>query len=466
MLGYSALSDIHERWCDDLEENRRKYNRILLLKPRGTYKSTIYTISQVIELLMEDYVKNKQFTLRILIISATEDLATQILSEITAHFLHNDELKAFFGRDVIESSNNQSLTLMPRKIAKEPTIKARGSGAAIVGEHYTTIFIDDLANNKDRESAAKRAENAKWLQDIISIISPGGYILICGTRWHGDDVYNDIIENNKKLKGKFKYHIEIESAVDDNGNPNFPTILPLDVLESIRTEKGIVAYTSQYLNQILSSGTQIFCPEKMHFYTEYGPDSQMHAGKTIGYLDPALGREGDYIVFVIGTVVDNELQIRDVVMKNDVPVMQFLEIIKNYAILYHIDIIAVETNGFQSLVADSMRDMGLPIKDIGNRKKKEIRIEGAEPYYSSGKIRFRTDWENIYPDFLHQIFMYPSARHDDAPDALAGLASAALLGNKTSAYVDFVKNLNVTTPKFQGKELNPRLRHHIKMRSL
>lgn len=466
MLGYSKLTtDVHKRWCDDLERSRRSYKRIMLLKPRGTYKSSIYTISQVVELIMEDYIKHKKFTQRILIVSATDDLATQLLYEIKQHLMNDDAVKDFFGRNIIMSENKQAVFLSPRIGHKEPNIKARGSGSAIVGEHYDVIIADDIVNSDDRESEAKRERNAKWFEDIISIIEPDGYVLVAGTRWHLDDVYGRLIVKNKKLKPKFQYHIEVEKAVDDDGRPNFPSILPADRLEALRIEKGVVEFASQYMNDPLSAGIQIFDKEKMHFYTEYGAGNVLYQNdRTIAYLDPALGREGDYIVFVIGTVKDNTLLVRDAVMTNSVPIMDFINIITNYYAMYDFTLLYIETNGFQSLVADACRDANLPVQDVGNRKKKEIRIESMEPFFSSGKIKFRDDWEDVYEEFVNQICNYPVDRHDDAPDALEGLARAALFNHtNVSGYANFVRNIKVNkkTNSNNRHELNPRRRHGI-----
>lgn len=469
ILGYDRLDPIiHRKWCDDLTENRQKYNRMLILKPRGCFKSTIYSVSFVIEILMRDFLENHRFTKRILIASATDDLATQLLGEIVQHLQTNEELRSFFGRDILAGVNQQSVTLTPRSVHKEPNIKARGSGSAIVGEHYDIIIADDIVNQDDRESKAKREKNFRWMQDLISIIEPKGFILIVGTRWHLADLYGSLIENNDKLSDKFKYHIEISSATDKDGNPNYPTILPLDVLESLKIEKGQIEYASQYENNPLGAGTQIFSMERMHFYTDYGASSSMYDNcKTIAYLDPALGRDGDYIVLAVGTVMDGDLLIRDAVMSNSMHIENFLHVVSNYHTMYNFSPCFCETNGFQLLIANSLRDMNIPVKDVGNRKKKEIRIESIEPFFSSGRIKFREDWKDVYPEFVNQILSFPVHRHDDAPDALAGLAHAALFNNKqTSAYVDFVKNLNVTTPKFQGKELNPRLRLKIKRKFL
>ena len=80
MLGYEKITeDVHKEWCDNLEEAIKTHKRIMRLKPRGTYKTTIYNVSFVIDRLLDDYVKHDgKFTLRILITSATNDLAEQI----------------------------------------------------------------------------------------------------------------------------------------------------------------------------------------------------------------------------------------------------------------------------------------------------------------------------------------------------------------------------------------------------
>jgi predicted phage terminase large subunit-like protein len=442
MLNYSKMDDVvHRVWADNLEQQRLHHKRILKLKPRGTYKTSLFTVSQCVELLMQDWLdNNRQFTKRILIASATEELASQMLGEISAHFRDNKNIIEFFGYNPVRSDKHGELWLTPKRISKEPTIKAKGALSALVSEHYDIIFCDDIVNSEDRESQAKREKNWRWYKDVISILEPDGYLGVWGTRWHFDDVYQRIFDVNKKLPEDQKYSIEVEAAVDDvTGKTLFPTILTDNKIASLKIEKGLVEFYAQYLNKCVPTETQLFPLEKMHTYTDYGPQSEDQfkgRSKTIAYCDPSLGRseKGDYMVIIIGTIWEKRLYIRDVFMSNTTTPEKAAKIAEQMMDLYNVHVMYMEANGFQTLYTNFFREKGIPIIEYRNMKNKEVRIEGLEPYYTSGKIMFRQDWESAYQTFIEQLNMYPAGNHDDAPDALEGITKIAF--GKSSGKMD------------------------------
>ena len=442
MLGYEKITeDVHKEWCDDLEEAIKTHKRIMRLKPRGTYKTTIYDVSFVIDRLLDDYVKHDgKFTLRILITSATNDLAEQILYEITQHLTENENIKQFFadfGNDnPIVKLNQQEVVLHPRVVKKEPNLKARGALAAMTSEHYDIIICDDIANDSDRESAAIREQKKRWYKDLISILEPDGLLMIIGTRWHDDELYGEIIEQNQKIPEFMRYDIEIDSIVDKDGNPKYPSIYNEQKIQALRIEKGAVEFSSQYLNQPLPSETQLFKLENLQYYTEKrlpqerAQNSYFKDCRHVIYVDPALGNENDFCVIIIGAIKEHTLYVRDCWLSNTSPPNVSIEKMVYYYNFYNCEELGIETNGFQSLISqflkernDKIKDMRkrMKIKEIKNQKKKRIRIESVEPFVTSGKVLFRDDWTEAYPELINQLVRYPVHKHDDAPDALEGL---------------------------------------------
>lgn len=434
MLGYERMvPEVHGVWCETLEQERLKHNRFIRLKPRGTFKTSLYTVSQSIELLMEDWLKNDgQFDKRILIASATETLATQILGEISSHFVSNPNIQEFFGYNPVRNAKYGELWLEPRHIRKEPNVKAIGSGTAIVSEHYDVIIADDIVNSEDRESQAKRDKNWRWFIDMISILEPNGYLFVCGTRWHFNDVYAHLFEQNELLPEHRKYHVEVESAIDEEtGKSLFPSILTDDDIEALKIEKGIIEFNAQYMNRCIPTETQLFPEDRMHLYPEYGENAdEFFTGhyRDYIYIDPALGQseKSDYVVIIVGRAWQRKLYIRDVFMSNLTTPEKAVKITSNFMDMYDIGRVHIETNGFQSLYGKYFTEEDIPIVEHKNTKRKEIRIEGLEPYYSSGKIVFREDWKNVYKKFCEQLHLYPATDHDDAPDALESLTRIAL----------------------------------------
>jgi predicted phage terminase large subunit-like protein len=438
ILGYGKMTeDKHQEWANNLEKTRKKYKRMLYLKPRATYKTTLYSVSNTIDQVIEDWVQHDgTFNNRILICSATDEMACQILGEVKQHLKENAELTSIFGYDIIDSDNKREVWFKNRTIHKEPNIKAKGALAALVSEHYDIIIVDDLCNNDDRESDAVREKKKRWFIDLISILEPGGELLVIGTRWHEDDVYNMILEMNNKLSEEDKYHIEVERIITDTGEPLFPSIYTIKDIERLKIEKGLVEFYAQYMNEPLPSETRRFDPEKFQYYTDYGlNDQQFSDARHFAYVDPALGKEGDYTIIFIGAVKGKELYLRDAFISNtttpDASIGRLEYFYKGYEFLKA----GIETNAFQSMYADAARKRGIPVEDVHNNKKKEIRIDSIEPFVNQGQIKFREDWNTVYPELIEQLARYPVHKYDDGPDALEGLIRISLKGGMLSRNV-------------------------------
>jgi len=447
ILKYDKLSEVHYKWCNDFETIRKNgIKRIVKLKPRGTYKTTIYDISFVIDYLMDDWVQNNGvFTKRILITSAIDDNAKNILKEIREHLNNNEELHHFFGvkssNDLIASENQSEVRFKNRKVHKEPNIAAKGALSSIVSSHYDLIICDDITNDEDRESAAVREKKKRWYQDLISILEPDGEILVVGTRWHSDDLYQMLIEMNEKLPEESKYDIEIDTIVKSDGELNYPTIYTFEDVERLKIEKGLVEFYAQYMNEALPAETQRFKPENFHYYADYGTNYhddplQLHKCKHFAYVDPALGKENDYSVILVGAVKDRKLYIRDAFISNTTTPDAVIEQLDFFYNLYDFQQAGVEVNGFQSLFGSAVMSKGIPFKGINNVKKKEIRIDSLEPFINNGRVIFRDDWNKIYPELMDQLIRYPVHKHDDCPDCLEGLVRMSLKGGNFNV-IDF-----------------------------
>jgi len=448
VLGYNKITEKHRRvWCDPLEENLKRYRRHLYLKPRGTYKSTLYTVSFAINLLIQDWYDNGgKFTKRILVASATNELAEQFVGEIKQHLTENDKLHRVFGYNPVKRDNQREVWLNPRVVKKEPNIKAKGALSSLTSEHYDIIICDDICNNDDRESETIREKKKRWLQDLISILEPDGLLVVIGTRWHSDDVYQGIIDNNPKLPQREQYHIEIEAVVDPEGNLLFPSIIDHEKIESLKIEKGLVEFYSQYMNNPLPAETQLFSTERMYFYSE-SPES-LEKEINFAYMDPALGSIGkgknDYIVVLFGAKKNGFTFVRDCIITNTTTPDAVIKEMKRMYRMYGCSYVGVEANGYQTLFAKAVREEGMVVKEVRSNKPKNIRIESIEPWVASGKIRFRSDWKIHYPKLIEEMVVYPIGKHDDVPDAVHGLS---VMGSRKLSGIKKESLRNLVTTK-------------------
>ena len=433
ILGYNKLNDVHKKWCEEIDTTDK---RKLFLKPRGTYKSTIYTVAYPLWKLVHN--PNE----RILIANATSDNAEAFLREITTHLLRNQRFIDVFGKQLdSHTSKVSSVTLKSRTaFNKEPSISTVGVLGNLVSAHYSTIICDDLCNDKDRESESIREKKKKWFQDLMSVLDPDGEIIVVGTRWHFNDLYKYIIEDlNPKLIPEEQWYISVESCyLEDEKTPKFPSILPLVVLDRLKLEKGPLEFSSQYINKPLPQEAQIFFEEDFKTFEYLGAGRVLDGEKIVpvefvGYCDLSIGKSksSDFTGLVtLGKGKEGTVYIVDVVLERMPPDRTMETIFAKHKIFNYRNY-GIESNVFQSLFSDQMKKFSaehqayLPIVEVGHTANKELRIQSLQPLIKQGLLKIRNDWKDSrdYKELISQFVYFPLAGHDDGPDAVEGAFS-------------------------------------------
>lgn len=443
ILDYDKLGEEHQKWCTDLSHavNQKGIRKSVLLKPRGTYKSTVYTVALPIWILLGDP------SLRILIANAVGDNARNFLSEITGHYLRNEKLEYVyrqFGFDGCPLNQNDAMSSSIRLsncevIKKEPNINTTGYGSSIVSQHYDVIIVDDLVDRSDRESPAVREGKKKWFRDLASLLETDGLLLMVGTRWHIDDTYHYIInELNKQHKEEDKYHVEIEGAYTDESCTvaAFPTILSVPKLEELKIDKSYPEFAANYMNNPLPAETQIFKLGELGYFDMSTLSYPGNKNRLYGFCDPALGRKtGDYTTFMTASVSPTgTIYITDAIIERLIP-DKAQELIVQQAAAHKFTKVGIESNGFQELFFNGIkkeitqRKLYTPMVAVNNSQNKQARIESIQPLTFEAPnrpavVRFREDWRTAYPKLLEQLQQFPlSSAHDDAPDSLQGIIS-------------------------------------------
>jgi len=432
ILGYDKLTDAHKPWFDEAENPAK---RKLFLKSRGTYKSTIYTVSYIIWRLVQN--PNE----RILIANSVSDNAEAFLREISAHFLRNEKFIAIFGNMLdSKAAKVSSLTVTNRtKHYKEPSISTIGVLGNLVSSHYSLIICDDLVNTNDRESSIIRDKKKAWFLDLLSILDPDGELICVGTRWHSDDLYNYIInELNPQLKKKERYLISVDSCyLEDGITPKYPSILSEETLTRLKIEKGFVEFSSQYVNVVLAAESQIFQIKDFKTFKYLNQatifDKESKEVTVVGYCDLSIGKSksADYTAIItLGKAKDGSIYLMDVSLKREPPdatISRILGLHKHF----NFNKFGIESNLFQSLFVDNLRKTSkdesiyLPITNVYNISKKELRIQSIQPLIKDGTLKIREDWQEDKDtkELMEQLLYFPVHRYDDGPDALAGAVS-------------------------------------------
>lgn len=436
ILGYDRLQEkIHRPWCAwgaDMAQLRR-----LRLAPRETYKSTVLTIGLALWFLIQDaqpVVRGvKGNNLRILIANAVESRAMDFLREIDGHILRNELFIACYGNLYNKSQwTGSQKTISTRTInRKEPSLQAIGKGGQLTSSHYDIALVDDIANERDRESANERDRTLRWVKDLLSLVHPDGLVQFVGTPWHYEDVYYwlaEVLNQELLVAGEIPYTVVSEECyLADGVTPRYPTILDTGKLNRLKIEKGSFDFYAQYRLKPFPPEAQTFRESELtYFDMEDLPDDRLL--EYVGYCDPALGKS-ETACFSANLTLARHQVLGDLYLVGADLRRCSTEILEEEVLsafhYWHYAKYGIECNGFQDEVRKNfekrLKVAGMPfvITAIINTGDKIQRIQAAEPIIKA--IHYRRDWRQAYPEFMRQLMQFPHGDFVDGPDALEGV---------------------------------------------
>lgn len=424
-LGYGDWDKIH----DDLEVFLNKPSRKkMVLIPRGHLKSAIVTKGFAIQQML------KNPDVRILIAHEVWDKSREMLAEIKEYLTSKSQLPLIFGNFVSDRWNQDQIVVKQRKKAlSAPTIGTTGVESEMTSTHYDIIICDDLQGLQNSQTPEQRQKVKRFFNSLLDLLEPGGLLVVVGTRWHQDDIYAHIMEN----EGEY-FDITVRRVVED-GKLIFPKkfsqrfdpvrkawmMCPadnrMDYIEHLKKSKGSDFY-AQYMNNPIDEEHQIFKPAYFKYW-EKRPD-HLHIAMTI---DPAISlkQEADYTAIpVVGMDPDWNIFLLDYIRGHWTPAQIVDNIFQMHA-KYKPNATGLETIGFQKTlkyaIEEEMRKRRyyFPIDEIktGNQVSKEYRIKALEPYYRDGKVH-HAKWMKGR-DLEDELQSFPRGRNDDLIDALS-----------------------------------------------
>jgi len=451
ILNYDKMQPhTHQELCDyttsilpnppELPHNKDfdpRKNLLLLLMPRGTFKSSVVTIGFSLQMLLNEP------NVRIMIDSETFGKSKAFLREILDHLTGNDKYREIFKsihgiypytkKSEMKLWTDSEVILPCRNVPKkEPTISCAGIDVTKNGMHYDLIICDDLHSENN-------VTNSEALQKVIdhyklafSLLDPGKPLIVIGTRWHELDLYRHIIEFEQE-----DFNILKKSAYNPDGSLFFPEVLSEKELDKIRRRQGSGIFSKQYLNEPVSDENATF---KMKDIVRK-PWAQVQ-GRPINwvlsvdpsYSDPrGLGNYSDYAALVLaGMDYQRDLYVRYIRRQK----MTYSEIIDEIFRLYTdnkfkeegikdmkiiLEVIGTKSLSFELANEQKRRNTWLPIQEIKSQaKSKEERIRALAPFYEYGHVYHIQECPQI-EEMEQELMHFPVGRHDDIIDALASI---------------------------------------------
>ena len=408
VLGFDKFThQTHKRWADDLQRAWTQTQSLGRLKPRGTFKTTLY--GETFLLWLWAVVSPK---IRIAYMSANQDL----LDEVSAHLdrfigFETESLYAFvFGikRDKKAQKNtNDTFNITGKGDDKGNSLMFRTAGGATNGLHPHFIIVDDPMDKKDRESEAVRKQKRTWWDSLHPLLVPFDaeyngqkiqirHIMLICTRWHLDDLVNYIM--NKDSGFQFEVESVYSEGYDADGRRNltYPELITHDYIADLSRRLSEVFLSCQYFNDPLPEGSQLFPAKKLKFLRPDQVDAKQ--GSNYIFLDPAKGVEkGAYPALIVVNRCNGRNTFIDAIddkLGLDQIIALGAKLAKNYVCKLWI----YESNGttlMKSGIMRALRDVeySCGVKDIHETRNKEERIASMQPDLLHGENYFLADYE-------------------------------------------------------------------------
>ena len=269
---YNELNDgLHLDMCNfrQGEHCMRPGAHAACFAPRGHYKSTVLTHGP------DGWECLRNPDIRIALVSNIADKAEQFTNIIKATFRDNEFFKWLYPEYVLPP--HQAKFVLPNRTRKfsEPNIKPFGAGAASEGDHFNLFDLDDPIGlndlNAERKANAEMQKKANWAKTSERALLTNlkkDRVLVKGTRYAVDDMYQDIIDDAYVFQG-FKHEkyipkdngtwaVYYRKAVEED-KVIFPENFTVEAYNKMKKDpKTFWTYQTQYLNDPYESGIAEF----------------------------------------------------------------------------------------------------------------------------------------------------------------------------------------------------------------
>lgn len=401
----------------------------------------------------------------IIIVSDTASQADDFLAAIKSEFEENDLLIDDFGDQTGLVWTASDIILKEGDVR----IQSLGAGKKIRGRRFRQwrpdlIICDDLENDESVQSPDQRKKMTTWHGRALSKAGDERTDkVVIGTILHYDSLLANLLKNpiykTKKYQSVIEWStsslwLEWEKIITNIDNNNrvkeaeaffkeheeemligtkvlWPEKESYYLLMLQRIADGPAAFSSEKQNEPISDEDRLFSPEWIQYY-----EDEEILGKNliaVGFVDPSLGKQGgDYsAIITLGADTNGQVYCLDADIARRHPDVIALDVIDKHK-KFHYDKFGVEEVQFQEYFKDVLiqkaNELGLsiPIKGIKVHKDKILRIQSLQPEIKNGTVKFKREQKLL----IEQLINFPSADHDDGPDALDG--ALTLLGRRSA----------------------------------
>lgn len=386
----------HERWSTLVA----KYDKLCINAPRDHGKSFTFSFAYPIWRAYYHWIPKiyKTGAYKSIprmsvgyIFSNTVDQAIALLEIVKQEFETNPKLAHLLPTDRKSTWSKTQI-----RLANGAIIRARGWGQSVRGAHPTWIVADDCLNDECIYSELSRRKYIDYFYSAITpMLVPGGQLVVVGTPFHQEDLY-------QKLKENRIYYFEKFPAIDYNLNTAlWPGRYSKETLENRKAEVGNIRFSREYLCDPISSDSSLFpmsilesCFDPSAELPTFLDAEDRKALRVYMGVDLALSQSigADYtVITTIGVDRFENKHILDITRFKGAHMNEQLMRIQELYRVYKPIKILVEKNGFQSVFVEQMVSRtDMPVfghtTHAGNKNDLKYGVPGMSVLFQNKKI--------------------------------------------------------------------------------
>lgn len=440
IMGYRDMTaSYHGPLCVYLDRNPAQIK--LTIIPRGTYKTSVATISRNAQKAVAN--PNE----RICIVNEVADNAEGFIGTIRQNFENNRVLRTLYS-DVIPKDfnktvwNNKAMRLRRTWIGPEETIEAMGIFSTLTSHHYTHIAYDDLISEDAIKSPQVMTDTINRAVKFRSLMAdPKRSTLdITGTRWALHDLYSHFM---KMLGDKMARFVR---AARHEGRLTFPELLDDATLAALREEYQEYMYSCLYMSNPRDVANQDFNIQDLKFWRWSTDESRVILYDRQGEIEEVWDADkldvtvtvdlaiaesvnSDFNAIVTcGTTPSGRALVLDTFTRR-CSVFELMEELFRLKERYTPRVFGIESVAYQRVLKYFIRaecerrntymnivDIpSLPSKRSVGNNSKPARIRGLQPVVATGRLYVLPTQHQL----RDELSDFPLGEHDDTIDALS-----------------------------------------------
>ena len=313
---------------------------------------------------------------------------------------------------------------------KEPSLFVSAVDNNRTGMHPDVIIMDDLVSEATVTTPEQRNKTKTHYRFSLSLLERNGLQVVIGTRYHMDDLYDDLLKNEG-------FNCIVRPAILPNGKCYFPSKYPMEVLQELRRDQGADIYNSQYMLDPTNEEDAVFKVGNLQYYledfTEAYLDVENIKPKPVAFQQVAVltdlaitqNKRSDYtVIMIVGITCDKKIYVLDYIQNKLTPSQIVQGIFEQYdkaRNFGYVNGVYIETVAFQKVMLYLLKDeakrrgVTIPLKELKTNRDKTLRINGLVPLVDKGDIYISPK----HVELKNEMREFPFGKHDDIVDTLA-----------------------------------------------